>query len=135
MCIYTGCVKKTRPVRKAVSRCAVDVVIRWRRWLYAITATASTTGAATSSARPAPRLCRFTAVARHSHSQRATIRGQHHRHGRHRHSIAHRKSSAVTGQLADTPSRGLPTRGLDNSRSRRCRQKRKLSMQSRRWHP
>ena len=36
----------------------------------------------------------------------------------------------VTGQLADTP-----TRGLDNSRSRRCRQKRKLSTQSRRWHP
>ena len=48
---------------------------------------------------------------------------------------------AVTGQLADTPTRGLPTRGLDilrtgqladwtshgldNSRSRRCRQKRK----------
>jgi len=46
---------------------------------------------------------------------------------------------ALTGQLADTPSRGLPTRGLDfsrtgqledwtsrgldNSRSRRCRQK------------
>ena len=29
----------------------------------------------------------------------------------------------VTGQLADTPTRGLPTRGLDNSRSRRCRQK------------
>ena len=57
----------------------------------------------------------------------------------------------VTGQLADTPTRGLPTRGLDNSRtsqladwtsrgldnlrSRRCRQKRKLSTQSRRWHP
>jgi len=41
----------------------------------------------------------------------------------------------VTGQLADMPTRGLPTRGLDdslvdwstrgldNSRSRRCRQK------------
>ena len=57
----------------------------------------------------------------------------------------------VTGQLADTPTRGLPTRGLDdsqtrqlaywtsrgldNSRSRRCCQKGKLSTQSRRWHP
>ena len=30
---------------------------------------------------------------------------------------------SVTGQLADTPTRGLPTRGLDNSPSRRCRQK------------
>ena len=37
---------------------------------------------------------------------------------------------SVTGQLADTP-----TRGLDNSRSRRCCQKGKLSTQSRRWHP
>jgi len=41
----------------------------------------------------------------------------------------------VTGQLADTPTHGLPTRGLDNSRSRRCRQKGKLSTRSRRWHP
>jgi len=61
----------------------------------------------------------------------------------------------VTAQLADTPTRGLPTRGLDisrtgqlaglvadwasrgldNSRSRRCRQKGKLSTQTRRWHP
>jgi len=41
----------------------------------------------------------------------------------------------VTGQLPDTPTRGLPTRGLDNSRSHRCRQKGKLSTQSRRWHP
>ena len=40
----------------------------------------------------------------------------------------------VTGQLADTPTRGLPSRGLDNSRSRRCRQKGKISTQSRRWH-
>jgi len=30
--------------------------------------------------------------------------------------------TTVTGQLAATPTRGLPTRGLDNSRSRRCRQ-------------
>ena len=37
----------------------------------------------------------------------------------------------VTGQLADTSTRGLPTRGLDNSRSRRCRQKGKISTQSR----
>ena len=62
----------------------------------------------------------------------------------------------VTGQLADTPTRGLPTRrldisrtgqladcqladwtsrGLDNSRSRRCCHKGKLTTQSRRWHP
>jgi len=57
----------------------------------------------------------------------------------------------VTGQLADTSALGLPTRGLDisrtgqladwtspgldNSRSRRCRQKGKLTTQSRRWHP
>jgi len=41
----------------------------------------------------------------------------------------------VTGHLADTPTRGLPTRGLDNSRSRRCRQTGKLSTQSRRSHP
>jgi len=52
-----------------------------------------------------------------------------------------RRGGAVTGQLADTPTRGLPTRGLDilrtgqladwttrgldKSRSRRCCQKRK----------
>jgi len=35
-----------------------------------------------------------------------------------------------TSQLADWTSRGL-----DNSRPRRCRQKGKLSTQSRRWHP
>ena len=30
--------------------------------------------------------------------------------------ILHQTGSRVTGQLADTPTRGLPTRGLDNSR-------------------
>ena len=47
----------------------------------------------------------------------------------------------VTGQLADTPTRGLPTRGLDKSRtgqlavSQMQPKERKLSRQSRRWHP
>ena len=47
----------------------------------------------------------------------------------------------VTGQLADTPTRGLPTRGLDISRtgqladSQMPPKERKLSTQSRRWHP
>jgi len=48
---------------------------------------------------------------------------------------------AVTGQLLDTPTRGLPTRGLDISRtgqlavSRMLPRERKLTTQSRRWHP
>jgi len=47
----------------------------------------------------------------------------------------------VTGQLADSPTRGLPTRGLDKSRtgqlavSRMAKKTRKLRTQSRRWHP
>jgi len=41
----------------------------------------------------------------------------------------------VTGQLADCQLADWTSRGLDNSRSRRCRQKGKLSTQSRRWHP
>jgi len=41
----------------------------------------------------------------------------------------------VTGQLADTPTRRLPTRGLDNSRSEMPPKERKLSTQSRQWHP
>jgi len=43
--------------------------------------------------------------------------------------------AAVTGQLADMPTSGLPTCRLDNSRSRVPPKERKLSMQSRRWHP
>ena len=47
----------------------------------------------------------------------------------------------VTGQLADTPTRGLPTRGLVNSRtgqlavSQMPPKEGKLSTQSRRLHP
>ena len=44
--------------------------------------------------------------------------------------------STVTGQLADYRQLAdWTSRGLDNSRSRRCRQNGKLSTQSRRWHP
>ena len=52
-----------------------------------------------------------------------------------------RELCQVTGQLADTPTRGLPTRGLDKSRtgqlavSQMPPKERKLSTQSRRWHP
>jgi len=47
----------------------------------------------------------------------------------------------ITGQLADTPTRSLPTRGLDKSRTRQLAvtqmppKERKLITQSRRWHP
>ena len=41
----------------------------------------------------------------------------------------------VTGQLADCQLADWTSRGLDNSRSLRCRQTGKLSTQSRRWHP
>jgi len=60
--LYTGCVKKTRRVPTAVSRCAA-VVGSWSRRLSCdITASASTIGAATSSVRRVPRPCRSTAV-------------------------------------------------------------------------
>ena len=50
-------------------------------------------------------------------------------------------AALVTGQPADTPTRGLPTRGLDISQtgqfavSQMPPKERKLSMQSRRWNP
>ena len=52
-----------------------------------------------------------------------------------------RRAPPVTGQLANTPTRGLPTLGLDKSRTGELAvlqmppKERKLSTESRRWHP
>ena len=61
--------------------------------------------------------------------------------GRIRRDANTRTLATVTGQLADTSTRGLPTRGLDKSRtgqlavSQMPPKEQKLSIQSRRWHP
>ena len=71
--------------------------------------------------------------------------------------MTYHRAQKLTGQLADTPTRGLPTRGLDNSRTGQLAdwstsgldksrtgqlavlqmspKERQLSTQSRRWHP
>jgi len=56
-------------------------------------------------------------------------------------SVDDKRIGQVTGQLADTPTRGLPTRGLDKSQTRQLAdwqmppKERKPRTQSRRWHP
>ena len=73
-CTCTGCVKKTRRIPTVASRCAVVVDTRWKQLSSNIIATASTTGAAMSSARRAPKPSRSVDVDRTLSSARSKQR-------------------------------------------------------------